>query len=330
MTNQINFENENLGVLEGHLTPYSAAVEDGDLIEICLQVYAKEEKPLTVKELVQICHRDLKDFVDDGVEDITVAVNRLMSKATLVAPGYVQRKPDLNGETTFQITDKGYSYLWDKNIKRHEKNIFDRYGKIIALNKKLNDPDREIQASDLYALTLLAIQKLDGEAETATDIRQVLETWVTPSGINAEVNESENEKKNPLNKFQRKFHNIFSSHNLLEKEGLIAYGLNSKYKKSWAVTPKGKALLMKRSIKERRNLNLQMQAANVAHGIREHLNVLAVVRPYEGFAKTEEEREIVEKFIGLVSNTIQQDQKLIETIRSTLGTPTNPKKIKNK
>lgn len=325
MAKNIDFENENLGVLESHLIPYSSALDDGDLVEICLQVYAKEEKPLTLKELVKVCHNELKDFVDDGVEDITVAVHRLMNKATLVSPGYIQRRPDANGETTFQITDKGYAYLWDKNLQRHEKNIFDRYGKIISLNKKLNDPDREIEGHDLYALTLLAIQKLNGTAETASDIREVLETWVTPTGINAEIVESEQEKKSPLNRFQRKFHNIFSSHNLLNKEGLIVYNDEGKKTPSWAVTTKGKALLMKRSLKERRNLNLQMQAAAVAHGIRDHLNVLAVVRPYEHLAKTKEEQEAVEKFLGFIATAIERDQKMVQTIQETLTTPTSSK-----
>lgn len=330
MAKNINFENENLGVLESHLIPYGSAIEDGDLVEICLQVYAKEDKPLTVKELVKVCHNELKDFVDDGVEDITVAVHRLMNKATLVSPGYIQRRPDDNGETTFQITDKGYAYLWDKNLHRHEKNIFDRYGKIIALNKKLNDPDREIEAHDLYALTLLAIQKLNGAAETATDIREVLENWVTPTGINAEIVESEQEKKSPLNRFQRKFHNIFSSHNLLNKEGLISYINDGKKPATWAVTTKGKALLMKRSIKERRNLNLQMQAAQVAHGMRDHLNVLAVVRPYEHLAKTKEEQETVEKFLGFIASAIERDQRLVEAIQETLANPSTAKQVKRK
>jgi hypothetical protein len=313
-------ENEQLGVLEGMLTPFKDAVKDNDMVELCLHVYGKADGPMTVPQLVGLCREEFKGHVDN--ENMVQAVSRMISDEAMLAPGFIEKKTDAAGQLTFAVTDKGMAYLWDKLSSRNPDEVFDKFGKVMALNKKLNSPDRVIESHDLYALTLLAIMRIRKKDATATDVRKILETWVQPSGHNAEVLESEKKYPNPMNRFQRKFHNMFSSHNQIAKDGLIERVTStSESKETWRVTEKGKAVLMRRIQKDRRNLTLQMHNAVLKESLSTHVAALNLIGYYDSTSLSDEERNALMVVTRMIGAKVKEDHNQIKEISNLLATP---------
>jgi predicted transcriptional regulator len=310
-------ENEHLGVLEGLFDSSAAeAAKEQDMTELCLRVYAVRDK-MKSEDLVRACQEEWGAHITRP--QLIQAVNRMVSSGNLIQPGLVEKTKE-NGETMYGITEKGLAYLWKKFANRTSEGTLDKYAKVIALNKKLNHPERHIESHDLYALTLLAVSKLEGKPATPTDVRKVLESWVSPTGINAQVLESEKSYTNPQTRFQRKFHNMFSSHNQILREGLIEQ-IDVGDESAWRVTEKGLALLMKRTLKEKRNLNLQMSASLLSKDLGMHVGVLQALGRYEGLAKTEDEKKSVSEFSKLVLRLVQEDSQNIHQIKAALATP---------
>ena len=315
------FENDSaqFGVLEGLFTPTQEALSEGDYKEVCLYVYANNDRPMTVEEIVGAVKQEFRNNV---TPDQTIqAISRMVSSPELVKPGLIKMgKTEDKSKNTYQITESGYAYLWDKLYGRTPDNVLDGFGQVIALNKKLNSPERLIESHDLYALSLLAVLRLDGQASSTADVRKVLEKWIKPSGINAEILESERKNASPMNRFQRKFHNMFSSHNHITKEGLIQ-AIEDKEGTVWKVTTKGKALLMKRTFKEKRNLTLQMQLSRFASSMEKNDHMLSMLNSYEPKAETEQEQRAFRTLNEMMLRQIENDRRHIMEISKTLGNP---------
>lgn len=313
-------DSEQIGVLEGMLNPRRDALEEGDVIELCLDIYAKYDKPMDIDTLIRACRAEFKDLADKT--QILQVVNHMLSPE-LKEPGYIQMTQN-DGQKEYAITEKGLAYLWDNLAKRNPPEVLDKYGSVIAINKKLNAPDRKIETHDLYALMLLAVLRLDGKDATASDVCKVLVNWVKPTGINAEPLPSELKYTNPQTRFARKVHNVFSSHNNLVKDGLIVR-LDDDEVGSWRVTDAGKAVLMKRTLKERRNLTMMMQAATISQDMTRHFTAMNIVSSYGTMATTPEEKAAVAVLSDMIQRVVAKDAEQIKNIRTILGTPETAK-----
>ena len=318
-----SIENEQFGVLEGMLTPLEDAIKDNDLVELCLHVYGKAEGPMSVQDLVTLCREEFKNQIDS--EQVVQTVNRMISTETLIGPGYVAKTVEPGtGVVKFGVTDKGYAYLWDKLAQRNSDEVFDKFGRVIAINKKLNDPNREVESHDLFAISLLAVLRLRNQkSATATDVRKIVESWAQPSGRNLEVNESERKYPNPLNVFQRKFTNVFSSHNQIVKNGLMEKIADKAADEgTWRVTEKGKAVLMRRIQKDRRNLTLQMRTAALHENMGNHVLALQLITKYATqLGLTQEQSEAFLTVTKVIGNKVREDQQQIHQISIALATP---------
>lgn len=309
---------EQIGLLEGLLSPVENALEDGDMVEACLYVYGKEDGYLSSKQLLKKCNEEFKGKADENT--MQALLSRMVSSKEMVVPGYIDIKRGEDGENLFGVTDKGLAYLWGKLVKRNSDDIFDKFGKVIAINKKLNDPDRDIESHDLYALILLAVMRIRKDEATATDVRKIIESWVTPTGKNAEPLESELKYENPLTRFGRKFHNVFSSHKVMFKKGLIEMvdGTSA----TWRVTDKGKAVLIKRIQKDRRNLMLQMKNAAVQESLENNVLALHILSRYlKEDDITPQQNDAIGVVFDMINSKVEKDNKVVAEIASTLSNP---------
>lgn len=316
-----NLGNEQVAILEGMLNPKNDALAGGDVLEMCLHVYAKHDKPLNVELLKATCEEEFGAIASK--EQISSIASCLTSK-DLLKPGYIQ-KSEKDGVAEYAITDVGLAYLWDNLAMRNSEEALDKYATVIAINKKLNAPDRKIETHDLYALMLLAVLKLEHlQGATASDVCKVLVDWVKPTGINAEALPSEMKYANPQTRFARKVHNVLSSHNNLEKDGFIER-LDSDESGSWRVTGAGRALLMKRTLKERRNLTMMMQAASISKDMAHHMAAMSVVSSYGDLATTVEEKNAVTVMSRMIQTAVEKAAEQVKVIKSVLGTPETAK-----
>jgi DNA-binding PadR family transcriptional regulator len=313
-------DDDQFSVLEGMLNPRKDALEEGDLIELCLHVYAKQSGAVNIDKLITACRDEFKDLATKT--QVVQVVNHMLSME-LTEPGYIQSQMNMD-QKEYKITDKGLAYLWDNLAKRNPPEVLDRYGSVIAKNKKLNAPDRKIETHDLFALMLLAVLRLEGQDATASDVCKVLVKWVKPTGMNAEPLPSELKYTNPQTRFARKVHNVFSSHNQVENEGLIER-VGEKEVGTWRVTEAGKALLMKRTLKERRNLTMMMQAATIQKDMIGHITALNMVFSYQDLVSSEEEKMALATFSGMIQRMVKQEVEHVNNIKSVLETPETAK-----
>jgi hypothetical protein len=320
------FENEQLGVLEGLFTLNDTNSDDWQTQ--CLQLYAMADGPMTIEDIIRFAQNTARGKLDE-TQTIQL-VSRMIAPTAWKEQGLVDCDKNDAGVDTFAISEKGLAKLWDKSLSKNSEEALDRYGCVIALNKKLNAPDRVIESHDLYALTLLAILQLNKQSKkiegTPTEIRKLLVKWVRPTGINAEVTESERKNQNPLNRFERKFTNMFSTHNQIEKDGLIRRR-EKNGETSWEVTEKGKAHLVKRTLRDHKNLNLLLSANQLADKMGSYVAVMSILGGLRTGAKNQKAfDEVLSHIDGLVQDASLRVGEIKDRLATakTLGPMTRP------
>jgi hypothetical protein len=316
-TTQNLLENDQLGVLEGLFGPNEAA-ENWQIQ--CLKLYAQAEKAMTIEEIIRFTQNALPETV--GEEQRVQLVSRMVGQQDWIDQGLLTTEKNGQGDSVFAISDKGLSMLWDSAISKNSEAALERYGRVIALNKKLNAPTRVIESHDLYALTLLAILQLQKTTKkrggTSTEVRALLVDWVKPTGINAEVTESEKKYTNPLNRFERKFTNMFSSHNQIEKDGLLERK-EANGETIWNVTEAGKALLVRRTLRDHRNLNLILKANSLTDRMGSYLAVMDVLSGLSANAP-QDVRNSFKDVLTHVEDLVRADSTQVREIKARLDT----------
>lgn len=309
-------QNEHLGVLEGMLSPPLSATTNP--VELVLHLYGRQEGPVSIEALIRQCHQEFKSHAH--AEDLLAMVTRACNphQNDLVESGYISHDASVT-PALYAITERGMARLWDLIVDRHSSNAFDKYARVIANNKKLNDPNRHIEEHDLFALTILAVGKLSSKRKdvTSTEIRTSLESWVAPTGRNAEILPSEKSNTSPMNRFQRTFHNMFSSHKSIQKAGLVAETNSG----GWVVTDKGKALVMQRTFRERRNLDYMIQSASILGEMDTHSMFLKLLQRYSNHATSATELQAMQTIGQLVDRVGKEHMDALDGIRRALETP---------